>query len=154
MAPKNNNNGFKHGHNRKNKRSGTYISWDSMIQRCNNPSNSAYKNYGGRGIKVCKRWLKFENFLEDMGNRPIGKTLNRIDNNKEYSSENCKWSTIKEQQRNMRNNHFIRYNNKEQCISALAEEYDINPQVLCGRLKLGWPIKKALITPIEKYRKK
>ena len=78
----------------------TYSSWENMIQRTTNPRSSYYKDYGGRGVTVCKRWLKFENFYKDMGERPKNKTLDRIDNNKGYSKKNCKWSTKSEQQWN------------------------------------------------------
>lgn len=80
----------------------TYNSWDCMKQRCKNPNNKAYKNYGGRGITYDKRWEDFENFIKDMGVRPKGKTLERIDVNKNYCKENCKWATRLEQQHNMR----------------------------------------------------
>ena len=81
----------------------TYRSWNSMKSRCENPKATAYERYGGAGIKVCRRWQKFENFLEDMGERPDGKTLDRINNLKGYSKENCRWATIKEQQNNRKN---------------------------------------------------
>ena len=84
------------------KRTPTFMSWDCMIQRCKNPHNVAYKNYGGRGITYDKRWEIFKNFLADMGERPEGTTLDRIDVNKGYFKENCKWSTRSEQQHNMR----------------------------------------------------
>ena len=75
--------------------------WDSMIQRCSNPRNKSYDRYGGRGIKVCRRWLKFKNFLADMGIRPEGHTLGRKNNNGGYSLANCRWETAKEQAKNM-----------------------------------------------------
>lgn len=82
----------------------TYSSWQHMKDRCLNPKNKYYNNYGGRGIIVCDRWMKFENFLEDMGDRTKELSLDRIDNNKGYSKENCKWSTRKEQMNNTRRN--------------------------------------------------
>ena len=80
----------------------TYVSWYGMIKRCEDPHHRSYPNYGGRGIKVCERWHSFENFLADMGERPKGTTLDRIDNNGNYCPGNCKWSTFLEQQRNKR----------------------------------------------------
>lgn len=79
-----------------------YASWLHMLNRCGNPKNDGYDGYGGRGITVCKRWLKFENFFEDMGIRKKGLSIERIDNNKGYYKENCKWATTLEQSRNKR----------------------------------------------------
>lgn len=97
-------------HNYKHGQSETkiYRLWRAMINRCTNKNNAAYPNYGGRGITVCDSWLEsFENFMNDMGIRPKGTSLDRIDNNKGYSPENCRWSTQKEQSRNTRSNVYI-----------------------------------------------
>jgi hypothetical protein len=89
-----------HGHSRP--RSREYRSWESMRRRCFRPNAPDYKWYGGRGIIVCYRWSKFENFLDDMGARPLHKSLDRIDANGNYTPDNCRWATSKQQRNNRR----------------------------------------------------
>lgn len=93
---------LKHGHKRERWTSPEYQSWSAMRSRCRNPNDTDYHRYGGRGIVVCERWSTFEPFLHDMGPRPEGKTLDRIDSNGNYEPGNCRWATHKEQRANQR----------------------------------------------------
>ena len=143
----------KHGHDTRDGKSKTYASWQQMVQRCTNPSNKSYCNYGGRGITVCGRWGKFENFLEDMGEVPEGHQIDRIDNNGNYCKSNCRWATRKEQGRNKRNNLFITYKGKTQLLVECAEQLGVKYYTLWSRLSRGWSIERALTTPVKKRRK-
>lgn len=121
-----------------------YQTWVGIKARCINKKEPAYMNYGGRGIKICDRWKNsFENFYEDMGERPKRKSLDRIDNNGNYCKENCRWATRKEQQRNTRTNIMITYKGKTFCAKEWAEKLNIKYPTLYYRIKSGWNIERA-----------
>lgn len=145
----------KHGHNRKSKTSPTYYSWVCMKTRCGNPNSDSYKWYGAKGITVCDRWKdSFTNFLVDMGERPKGMTLDRIDTNGNYEPSNCRWETEKVQHNNKNSNHLITYQGKTQSVSQWAEELNINVETLFTRIhKLNWSVEKAFTTPVKKRKR-
>lgn len=121
-----------------------YKTWCSMIARCNPNNKKDAKYYSDRGITVCDRWKNFINFYADMGDRPEGMTIERIDNNKGYQPDNCKWSTRKEQNRNMRSTRIIEFNGTSMCLTDWAERLGIPRTTLQKRLK-ELPINIALM---------
>lgn len=121
-------------------RSKTYRSWESMKQRCLNPKFSSYRWYGGSGITICDRWLGengFQNFWKDLGDVPIGLTLERIEVRGNYEPNNCKWATRTQQARNRRNSKFVTFGDKTQVIAAWAEEIGVCAGTLSSRLYRG-----------------
>lgn len=120
-------------------KSGTpeYTCWTNMKQRCLNPKNKEYKNYGDRGIFICDRWANsFENFLEDMGERPAeSQSIDRIDNNDGYYKENCRWTTIKEQNKNKRQTTLHEAFGEMICIEDAGKKYGVHPTTLRYRVK-------------------
>jgi hypothetical protein len=128
----------------------TYNSWSHAKARCTDINNTAYNDYGGRGISICDRWLEsFENFLEDMGTCPKGMSIERIDNNKGYSKENCKWATMEVQNKNRRSTILFTMNGITKCITDWADVLGINRKTVFTRLHLGWNIKTALTFPVR-----
>ena len=142
---------LKHGYARKNK-SRTWRIWRNMRTRCNNENSTNYKNYGQRGITVCQRWEKFENFLADMGEAPEGMSIERKDNDKGYAKNNCKWATRKEQGRNCRTNKLITHQGKTLPLSAWAENMKLRPNTINWRIRNGWSVSQAFHTPIGEKR--
>lgn len=126
-----------------------FNTWVSMRNRCNNPNDSYYKDYGGRGITVCDEWQSdFAAFREwALANGyKSNLSIDRIDNNKGYFPKNCRWATAKEQARNRRSNRNITAFGKTQTIQAWAEETGLKYRTLHHRIEAGWPIEKALTT--------
>lgn len=124
-----------HGLSRAKRRE--YRSWKDMRARCRNPNDSDYKDYGGRGISVCDRWEDFENFYADMGDRPNGMTLDRIEVNGNYEPSNCRWAPHKVQANNKRSNHLIELNGETRTLQAWCDKLGIEPSKVRYRLKAG-----------------
>ena len=137
---------LKHGHCMKHTsvESSTYRSWRAAHGRCYNPNDKMYHRYGGRGIAMCERWHTFANFLADMGDKPNGATIERIDGNKGYEPGNCRWATRREQNRNKANNRMLTIYGKTMCIAQWAEISGVKPRVASKRLQLGWTHKEAV----------
>jgi hypothetical protein len=124
----------------------TYKAWLSMRQRCCNPNNPAYPNYGGRGITIAPAWDTFDQFLADMGEVPEGMTLERKDNDKGYGPDNCVWADRATQARNTRKCRQISHNGQTKTLGEWADEHGLNRATLAQRLDTGWPIERALAT--------
>ncbi len=130
-----------------------YTVWASMIQRCTNPNENAYRDYGGRGIAVCERWLKFEHFYADMGPRPSPKhMIDRINTNGNYEPGNCRWVTRKEQNRNKRNTLWIEYRGERKTLADWADSLNVSWDLLWNRLKAGWSVERAFTERVHPNR--
>lgn len=130
--------------------------WQNMIDRTERKSNRQYKDYGGRGITVCKEWRDdFEAFYEWAMNHGYkdNLTIDRINNDRGYSPDNCRWSTRKQQGRNRRSNHLISYNGEIKTLTEWAEQLQVSCDLLRDRLKCGWTVEEALETPVGEPRK-
>ncbi len=125
--------------------SSTYDCWAAMLYRCRTPSCELYNEYGGRGITVCARWYDFKKFFADMGEKPDGYTIERINNDGNYKPSNCRWATHKEQMRNRRVTLRTMYGGKMTAISEVAEIHGVGRKRLAARLARGIPLEKALL---------
>jgi len=122
-----------------------YASWWAMLARCNNPDHRGYHCYGGRGVRVCDRWANsFRAFVEDMGRRPVGHSLDRIDQDGHYTPDNCRWATRKEQANNRRNNRLITAHGKTMTIAQWAEATGLKYWVIRHRLDRGMSHEKCV----------
>lgn len=144
-----------HGHSSRRGRgaqSPEYITWSQMKARCLNPKIAAFADYGGRGITVCDRWLGddgFVNFLEDMGGKPSPKhSIDRIDNDKGYGPDNCRWVTRTEQANNKRNNIWLEHDGLRLTLPEWARRLGVSDSVIRSRIgRLGWPVSRAVTEP-------
>ena len=120
-----------------------------MVARCTNPKWHRYDRYGGRGISVCAKWRIFEAFLADMGIKPRGFTLERMDNDGNYEPGNCLWATRKTQARNRRGNRLLTLNGVSRSLAEWSDVTGVNYNTLKSRLKYGWSIERVLTVPVR-----
>ena len=129
--------------------SGAYKSWLRMRGRCFGKNNLDRHNYSERGITVCGRWNEFALFFEDMGERPLGMTIDRINNDGNYEPGNCRWATSKQQARNRRNNTLVSINGQTHVLAEWAELLGINPQTVHDRMHRGWSAVRSLTQTMQ-----
>lgn len=130
-----------------------YRAWQNMLNRCRREKDEFWHCYGGKGITVCDRWKVFENFLEDMGEPPVGFSLDRIDSDGPYSPENCRWATMEEQGRNRTNNVHFQFQGMSKTIAEWSGIVGIKRSTLSMRIySYQWPIEKALTVPVKEGR--
>lgn len=147
-----------HGCSRVGKRTPEYETWKSMVKRCTNPNDKFYHRYGGRGIRVCERWLGdggFERFLADVGHRPSkSHSLDRFPNGDgDYEPGNVRWATPTEQGRNTSRNRILEYNGERRCVTEWAEVTGIPFRALHMRVQRGWSAERALTTPVRPLKR-
>jgi hypothetical protein len=139
-----------HGESWGKNRTKEYQAWAGMLNRCTNTKSKRYPEWGGRGITVCARWLKYENFLEDMGRAPSPKhSVDRIKNELGYSKENCRWATPREQSNNTRRTVKINYNGEDKTIREWCDVFNISYKRAALRLFKGWSPEKTFTTPFR-----
>lgn len=132
-----------------------YRVWSGIKTRCTNPNDKFFHRYGGRGIKICERWVNsFENFLDDMGERPLPNSqIDRINGDGDYEPSNCRWTTPKENARNRNTSHVLTVNGQSKTLAEWEEVTGIDYQVIWTRLtKLGWTPEETINTPARKCK--
>lgn len=131
----------------------TWKSWESMVARCYRVTDPSYLRYGARGITVCDRWLQsFANFLEDMGERPEGMTLDRRNNKEGYSRDNCRWATPTTQANNRSSNVLLRYKGRTLTVAQWADRLHLPSATIYNRLRKGWSVTDALTIDYRRRR--
>lgn len=140
-----------HGHSKGDGGRGTptWKTWKSMLERCEWGGHKSFKDYGGRGIKVCDRWHEFAAFYADMGDRPEGKQMGRIDNERGYEPGNCRWETPKENANNRRSSVFLEHDGKRMTVTQWAEHLRVPKTALEKRISDGWSHERALTAPLR-----
>ncbi len=133
----------------------TWRSWEGMRARCRRPTDPEWLNYGGRGICVCQRWTEsFEAFFEDMGERPPGRTLDRIDRDGDYEPGNCRWATLEEQNNNKRSNRIVKFMGQQMTVAQAARASGIPAGTLKARLYKGWDESRLFMTGDDRRAKR
>jgi hypothetical protein len=139
-----------HGHTAGDKQTPEYFSWCAMMTRCYNQNREEWYRYGGRGITVCERWHSFENFYADMGDRPEGLQIERINNDGNYEPENCKWATRIEQTHNTRRNLWLTFDGRTLCVSGWAREMGMGEATIRQRFHKGLSPEECLAKPLSR----
>lgn len=132
------------------RRTPTYVSWYGMLSRCRNRNGSHYDYYGGKGVKVCERWLLFENFYADMGIRPVGSSLDRINGDGNYEPGNCRWATSVQQSVNREYTRKLSFNGETKTIKEWSAVVGLKPATLQYRKRMGWT--DAQVIQTRKYQ--
>ena len=139
-----------HGHAKRGKKTPTYISWRNAVSRCHDPKHPAFADYGGRGIVVCDRWRQsYEHFFADMGERPAGTTIDRIDVNGHYEPGNCRWATFIEQCNNRRTSRVVTFRGQSMTMAQLAKAFGIPIGTMWYRLENGWTVEDAATIEVK-----
>lgn len=142
----------KHGHAKTGAKTAEYRAWRNMLTRCYNTKCKEYKNYGGRGIRVSRRWMTFAHFLADTGAKPSTKhSIDRRNNAKGYNKRNCWWATRKEQMRNMRKSVYIAIDGVRLTVAGWTERLHLPPFLIYSRLRAGWKPRDAVLRPKNVY---
>lgn len=141
--------GVKHGLSK----SKEHLAWSNMLDRCFNPNNKYFHNYGGREIFCCSAWSdSFVNFYNAMGPCPLGHSLDRIDNEQGYNHQNCRWADAKTQAKNRRTARMLTFREKTQSLVTWCEELHLDYNIMKSRLKCHWPVEQAFTTPTRRTK--